>query len=90
MQAWTNGRLHSPNHRVMVSGNRTRYTAGLLSVPKVGYNIKAPEEMIDEEHPLLFKPFEHDKYLEFLAIFRSQAGHNKAVNESALKAYVGV
>ncbi|KZV49602.1 hypothetical protein F511_28203 [Dorcoceras hygrometricum] len=64
-QAWTNGRLHSPEHRVMMTGNATLYSLSLFSVPKEGYMIKTPEEMVDEEHPLLFKPFEYGKYVQF-------------------------
>ncbi|KAF5190907.1 2-oxoglutarate (2OG) and Fe(II)-dependent oxygenase superfamily protein [Thalictrum thalictroides] len=63
--AWTNGRLHVLVHRVLVSGNEDRYSTGLFSVPTLGYQRKAPEELVDEEHPLLFKPYEHFEYLEF-------------------------
>ncbi|KAL6285806.1 hypothetical protein ACE6H2_010196 [Prunus campanulata] len=55
--AWTNGRLHSPIHRVTMNGNEARYSTGLFSAPKEGYIIKAPDEVVDEEHPLLFKPY---------------------------------
>ncbi|XP_039158988.1 probable 2-oxoglutarate-dependent dioxygenase AOP1.2 [Eucalyptus grandis] len=51
-------RLHSPHHQVMISGNEARYSAALFSIPKGGYIIKAPDELMDEEHPLLFKPFD--------------------------------
>ncbi|CBI36202.3 probable 2-oxoglutarate-dependent dioxygenase AOP1 [Vitis vinifera] len=82
--AWTNGRLHSPYHRVMMTGNESRYSTGLFSIPKAGYVIKAPEELVDEEHPLLFKPFDH---LEFLQFYYTEAGQRA---ESALKTYCGV
>ncbi|KAM3308124.1 hypothetical protein P3S67_009868 [Capsicum chacoense] len=65
LHAWTNGRLHSPYHRVMMTGNEARYSVGLFSLPKAGYTIKAPEELVDDEHPLLFKPFDHLKFLAF-------------------------
>ncbi|CAB4272703.1 unnamed protein product [Prunus armeniaca] len=55
--AWTNGRLHSPYHRAMMSGNEARYSTGLFSVPKEGYIIKAPDEVVDEEHPLIMLNF---------------------------------
>ncbi|KAL8458121.1 hypothetical protein ACS0TY_035852 [Phlomoides rotata] len=64
-RAWTNGRLQCPDHRVMMSGDKDRYSVGFFSIPKPGYIIKAPEEMVDEEHPLLFKPFDHHKYIDF-------------------------
>ncbi|KZV30823.1 hypothetical protein F511_37020 [Dorcoceras hygrometricum] len=81
--AWTNGRLHAPYHRVMMKGSVARYSIGLFSVPKEGYIIKAPEEMVDEEHPLLFKPFDHVKFLGF---YYSEAGQR---SPAALKAYCG-
>lgn len=83
LYALLNGRLHSPYHRVMMKGNDARYSVGLFSIPKEGYIIKAPEEMIDEEHPLLFKPFDHVQFLQF---YYSQAGQK---SQSALKEYCG-
>ncbi|KAJ7951842.1 2-oxoglutarate-dependent dioxygenase [Quillaja saponaria] len=82
--AWANGRLHSPYHRVMMTGNEARYSTGLFSVPKGSYIIKAPEELVDEEHPLLFKPFDH---VEFLKYYYTEEGQR---DEAALKTYCGV
>ncbi|KAJ9190097.1 hypothetical protein P3X46_001329 [Hevea brasiliensis] len=82
--AWANGRLHSPYHRVRVSGNEARISAGFFSVFKAGYLVKAPEEMVDEEYPLLFKPFD---YSEFIKFFQTPAGRS---SPSALKEYCGV
>ncbi|XP_030464479.1 probable 2-oxoglutarate-dependent dioxygenase AOP1 [Syzygium oleosum] len=84
LYAWVNGRLHSPHHRVMMSGNKARYSVGLFSIPKGGYIVKAPDELVDEEHPLLFKPFDH---VEFLGFYYTEAGQRA---ESALKTYCGV
>ncbi|KAF5737814.1 2-oxoglutarate-dependent dioxygenase AOP1.2-like [Tripterygium wilfordii] len=67
LYAWTNGNLFNAIHRVMMRGNITRYTTGLFSVPKEGYMVTVPEELVDEEHPLQFKPFDHFEYLKFLA-----------------------
>ncbi|OAY46639.1 hypothetical protein MANES_06G015600v8 [Manihot esculenta] len=82
--AWTNGLLRSACHRVMMLGDKARYSAGLFSGPKSGYVIKAPDELIDEEHPLLFKPFVHSEFLKF---YNTEAGLRA---ESALKIYCGV
>ncbi|RXH69047.1 hypothetical protein DVH24_031380 [Malus domestica] len=71
LYAWTNGRLRSPYYRVMMSGNEARYSTGLFSIPKEGYITKAPEEVVDEEHPLLFKPLDH---VEFLGFYYTEAG----------------
>ncbi|PHT30038.1 putative 2-oxoglutarate-dependent dioxygenase AOP1.2 [Capsicum baccatum] len=84
LHAWTNGRLHSSYHRVMMTGNEARYSVGLFSLPKAGYTIKAPEELVDDEHPLLFKPFDH---LKFLAFCYSKEGMRW---EFPLKTYCGV
>ncbi|MCE3216693.1 hypothetical protein HAX54_007616, partial [Datura stramonium] len=81
LHAWTNGRVHAPYHRVMMRGNEVRYSVGLFSQPKVGYKIEAPQELVDEEHPLLFKPFD---YLEFLDFSYTEEGQRC---ESALKTY---
>ncbi|XP_027181855.1 probable 2-oxoglutarate-dependent dioxygenase AOP1 [Coffea eugenioides] len=64
--AWTNGRLHPPNHRVMMTGNEARYSVGLFSFPKDGYMVKAPRELVDETHPLLFQPFNCPEYLAYI------------------------
>ncbi|KAJ8560079.1 hypothetical protein K7X08_004137 [Anisodus acutangulus] len=83
LYAWANGRVHSPYHRVMMTGNEARYSVGLFSIPKAGYMIKAPEELVDEEHPLLFKPFDH---VEFLDFYYTEEGQRCG---SALKSYCG-
>ena len=67
-----------------MSGNEARYSAGLFSIPKAGYVIKAPEEVVDEDHPLLFKPFDH---VEFLQYYYTEAGQR---DYYALKTYCGV
>ncbi|KAB5574132.1 hypothetical protein DKX38_001326 [Salix brachista] len=85
-RAWTNGRLRPPNHRVRMSGSEARYSAGLFSFFEAGYKTKTPEAMIDENHPLLYKPFD---YVEFLKFFLGWAPTAKP-NECALKAYCGV
>ncbi|KAI9084641.1 hypothetical protein K1719_033423 [Acacia pycnantha] len=82
--AWSNGRLYSAFHRVMMTGNEARYSAGLFSIPKGGYMIKAPEELVDEEHRLLYKPFDHVEFLKYY--YTEEAQRQKF----ALKAYCGV
>ncbi|XP_061344060.1 probable 2-oxoglutarate-dependent dioxygenase AOP1 [Gastrolobium bilobum] len=66
LHAWSNGRVYPPFHRVMLTGNVPRYSVGLFSTPKGGNLVKAPEELVDEEHPLLFKPFDPDEFFNFL------------------------
>ncbi|XP_027191486.1 probable 2-oxoglutarate-dependent dioxygenase AOP1 isoform X2 [Cicer arietinum] len=82
--AWSNGRLHSPLHRVMMSGNEARYSIALGSIPKEECIIKAPDELVDDEHPLLFKPYVYD---EFLKYFFSEKGQR---DQFAMRTYCGV
>jgi len=84
LQAWSNGRLHSPFHRVMMSGNEARYSTGLFSIPKGGYIIKAPKELVDEEHPLLFRPYDH---VEFLKYYYTEKGQR---DQFAMRTYCGI
>ncbi|MCD7472837.1 hypothetical protein HAX54_014234 [Datura stramonium] len=84
LYAWANGQVHVPYHRVMMKGNEARYSIALFSIPKAGYIIKAPHELVDEEHPLLFKPFD---YHEYQAFYYTEEGQRC---EHPLKAYCGV
>lgn len=68
----------------MMSGNEARYSTGLFSIPKDGYIVKAPEELVDEEHPLLFKPYD---YVEFLQYYYTEKGQS---DQFALRTYCGV
>ncbi|XP_048318378.2 probable 2-oxoglutarate-dependent dioxygenase AOP1 [Ziziphus jujuba] len=82
--AWTNGRYHSPRHQVMMTGDETRYTIGMFSLPKGGHIIKAPDELVDEEHPLLFKPYDFEEFSKF---YLTKAGNSAY---SPLHAYCGL
>lgn len=79
---WSNGRLHCPRHQVMMSGNETRYSIGSFSA--IRGVIECPCELVDEQHPLLFKPFDEVGLLRFSL---TEQGHEA---ESTLKAYCGV
>ncbi|KAK9269103.1 hypothetical protein L1049_000872 [Liquidambar formosana] len=81
--AWSNGRLHCPRHRAVISGNESRYSMGLFSFSKM--LTQAPEELVDEQHPLLFKPFDCMGLLKFTVC--TEEGQKA---ESPLKAYCGV
>ncbi|KAK7245328.1 hypothetical protein RIF29_40168 [Crotalaria pallida] len=61
LKAWSNGRLHAPSHRVMVS--EERYSVGVFALPAMEMEIKAPHELVDEKvHPLCYRPFKYDEY----------------------------
>ncbi|PWA73279.1 pleiotropic drug resistance protein 1 [Artemisia annua] len=80
--AWSNERLYSPFHRVTMNGKESRYSIAQFSF--LEGIIETPKEFVDEEHPLLYKPFDHLKYLDF---------YNKEENrrlECAIRTYCGV
>lgn len=79
-----NGRVFPPFHRVVITGKKDRHVAGLFVLPKEGLFINALEEMVDDEHPRLYKPFNFDAYFKFNIINRSDT-HTRDL--SALKAY---
>ncbi|MFS7980745.1 putative oxoglutarate/iron-dependent dioxygenase, non-hem dioxygenase domain-containing protein [Helianthus anomalus] len=81
---WLNGRLHVPFHRVVMNGNMARYSLGFFSVQRASILVKTFYEMVDEEHPLLYKPFD---YAEFLKFFYKEGGIQ---SKFALKNYCGV
>lgn len=84
-KAWTNGRLHAPNHRVKLKNEtEKRYAVIFSSIPILTNDmINTPEELIDEEHPLRFKPFKYYDYIKY----RFTDGDKV---EDSLKAYCGV
>jgi hypothetical protein len=69
-----------------MSGSEARYSAGLFSFFKAGYKTKTPEDLIDEDHPLLYKPFDYFEFLKFFSDWAPKA----QPNQCALKAYCGV
>ncbi|RWV81213.1 hypothetical protein GW17_00057390 [Ensete ventricosum] len=79
-----NGRLRAQLHRVMVGGEDTRYSAILGSLPKDDVMVEVPEELVDEEHPLMYKPFNYPSFVNFTY---SEEG---AKSNDTLKAYCGV
>ncbi|MED6136162.1 hypothetical protein PIB30_053447 [Stylosanthes scabra] len=67
LQVWSNGRIKSCVHRVEMKEKKkeNRYATGIFSF--CGNKLEMPEEiMVDEEHPLRYKPtFHHYDYLRF-------------------------
>ncbi|XP_076929786.1 deoxypodophyllotoxin synthase-like [Bidens hawaiensis] len=62
--AWTNGRIELPTHRVMMRGDKERFSLGLFAYIK-DHIIQIPEELVDEDHPLQFRAFDNYKYMQF-------------------------
>lgn len=51
-----------------MNASKTRLSVGLFSLPKIGTTVKPPKEMVDEEHPLLFKPFDYGEFMEYFCM----------------------
>ncbi|KAM3345096.1 hypothetical protein P3S68_024805 [Capsicum galapagoense] len=83
LKVFTNGKLHCPTHQVIV-GNQERYSISFINIPKEGHIIKVPEELVDEDHPLLYKPFDGSKFLPF-TIAEARRG-----NVVTLESYCGI
>ncbi|CAN4078185.1 unnamed protein product [Withania somnifera] len=83
--AWTNSRLHSPVHRVTMTGNGDRLSVQMFSVPKADYIIEARKELVDEEHPVLYKQFGVEDYFAYLV---TKEGAKAGTN--AFKTFCGV
>ncbi|XP_074562697.1 putative 2-oxoglutarate-dependent dioxygenase AOP1 [Curcuma longa] len=83
-RAWSNGRLHAPLHRVRVTGDQTRYSLIFGCRPKDEIIFQVPKELIDEEHPLRFRPYKYPEYIRF----RYSAEGIK--HEDPLQVYLGV
>ncbi|KAB1669360.1 hypothetical protein ES319_1Z052900v1 [Gossypium barbadense] len=81
LKAWSNGRLVAVKHRVVMKGEKERYSFGLFTVPKEGAMIEAARELVDNEHPLLYRPF---KFADYFSYFVSN------LNDDALEIYAGV
>lgn len=80
--AWSNGRIHSPYHRVSMKGDDARYSLGLFSFNNG--TIQTPEELVDDEHPQQFGPFDHIGFLRFYSTDEGQK------HPCTIKAYCGV
>ncbi|KAI7987104.1 putative 2-oxoglutarate-dependent dioxygenase AOP1.2 [Camellia lanceoleosa] len=64
-KAWSNGRLHAAKHKVIMKGDKFRYSCALFLLPKEGATIEVPQELIDKDHPLRYRPFTYSDFVSF-------------------------
>ncbi|KAK7244476.1 hypothetical protein RIF29_39299 [Crotalaria pallida] len=82
-QVWSNGRIRSCEHRVIMNEKKTRYSMGLFSF--IDKKVHIPEELVNEQHPLRYKPiFDHDDFIRFYDKMKIK-DHN-----SRIDAYCGI
>ncbi|KAB5574134.1 hypothetical protein DKX38_001328 [Salix brachista] len=82
LMAWSNDRIISPSHRVLMNGKIDRYSLALFA-----FNngiLEVPEELVDEEHPLMYKPLDHIGLLHY---YRTEEGYK---SKCPIKSYCGV
>ncbi|CAM8913282.1 unnamed protein product [Rhodiola kirilowii] len=65
LKAWSNGRLHPMKHKVTISGNKDRYSIGLFTIPEDGVPVEVPKELVDNEHPIKYKPVTYNDYMSY-------------------------
>ncbi|XP_061358517.1 probable 2-oxoglutarate-dependent dioxygenase AOP1, partial [Gastrolobium bilobum] len=81
-KVWSNGRIRPCEHRVIMNAKETRYSMGLFCFN--GDMVLTPEELVDEQHPLRYKPFDHFEYLRFFDKEKIKE------SDSRVKAYCGI
>lgn len=64
-KALSNARVHVPLHEVLISGEDVRLTCAFFLHPKPEVMVETPSEVVDEEHPLIFKPFNFGEFYKF-------------------------
>ncbi|KAK7344980.1 hypothetical protein VNO77_15299 [Canavalia gladiata] len=82
LMVWSNDRIPACEHRVFIKSKIERYSLGLLSY--AGKIMEPQEELVDAEHPLHYKPFDHYGYLRF---FLSEEALK---SDSRIKAFCGL
>ena len=68
-----------------MGADEVRYSLGFFSFHKG--TICTPEELVDDQHPLRYYPFEHDGLLRF---YESYVNSMKKSSEDLLQLYCGV
>ncbi|KAK7410289.1 hypothetical protein VNO78_00962 [Psophocarpus tetragonolobus] len=64
LKAWSNGRLHAATHRVVMRGEKDRYSFGVFAMPMEDMDVDVPLELVDEKiHLLRYHPFKSGEYM---------------------------
>ncbi|KAE8658406.1 gibberellin 20 oxidase 1 [Hibiscus syriacus] len=84
---WLNGGLSSPYHQVTMKGNMARYSLGLFARLRGGYLVKTPNELVDDNNPMLFKPFDYEEFMKFHSTQIAQPATKSQALGYGLKAY---
>ncbi|KAJ7518525.1 hypothetical protein O6H91_21G072800 [Diphasiastrum complanatum] len=62
LQAWTNGHFKSVEHRAVLNSVKPRISIAFFSSPHVHAVMAPPMKLVDDNHPLLYRPFTWAEY----------------------------
>ncbi|KAL4352924.1 hypothetical protein GQ457_06G003040 [Hibiscus cannabinus] len=65
LMIWSNDRIQSCYHQVIMKEKKRRYSLGIFSF--VNGTIHIPEELVDETHPIRYKSFDNFELLKFFS-----------------------
>ncbi|KAG6555681.1 hypothetical protein Mapa_002918 [Marchantia paleacea] len=83
LQAWTNGRFRSVEHRVLVNKTQPRLSLVFFYAPPLDCEISAPEKFIDADNPRLYKSFTWKEYLHCGLFLTSRISGKSALEKFA-------
>ncbi|GAB4827740.1 hypothetical protein Ancab_034626 [Ancistrocladus abbreviatus] len=79
LQVLSNGRYKSVHHRVVTNKDKTRISMAMFCGPNMDTIIGPMEELIDDQHPLLYRSY---RFSEFMEEFHRQEGTRRRVKEA--------
>ncbi|KAJ7518298.1 hypothetical protein O6H91_21G062700 [Diphasiastrum complanatum] len=62
LQAWTNGHFKSVEHRAVLNSVKARFSMVFFYSPNALAVMAPPTKLVDENHPLLYRPFTWAEY----------------------------
>jgi isopenicillin N synthase-like dioxygenase len=65
LQAWSNNRIRSGKHRVIVKGRQSRLSLAFFRLLPDEMEIEAPPELVDNKHPRRYRAFHFSEYIAF-------------------------